>query len=209
MAKFQFLPAETKFYEWFEKATANLLEAATALQDMFDHYENVEAKVDHITELEHRGDFIVHEVMHLLMHTLIVPLDSEDIERLISALDDAVDGIEATAVRMVIFQVEKPTERARQLAQLIRSGAQELHQAMPNLREKKTFRLVTEHIKEINTIENNGDRVLREALVDIVNHKEDLFNLIRWKEIYEMLEEATDRMEDIADVLQRVVIKNG
>jgi uncharacterized protein len=209
MAKFQFLPAETKFYEWFEKATGNLLEAATALRDMFDHYENVEAKVGHITELEHSGDFIVHEVMHLLMHTLIIPLDSEDIERLISALDDALDKIEATAVRMVIFQIEAPTERARQMAQLIRSGAQELHRAMPNLREKKTFRLVTEHIKEINTIENNSDRMLREALVDIVNHKEDLFNLIRWKEIYEMLEEATDRMEDVADILQRVVIKNG
>jgi len=209
MAKFQFLPAETKFYEWFEKATANLLEAATALQDMLDRYENVEAKVAHITELEHRGDFIVHEVMHLLMHTLIIPLDSEDIERLISALDDTLDKIEATAVRMVIFRIEAPTERARQMAQLIRSGAQELHQAMPNLREKKTFRLVSEHIKEINTIENSSDRLLREALVDIVNHKEDLFNLIRWKEIYEMLEETTDRMEDVADVLQRVVIKNG
>ena len=110
---------------------------------------------------------------------------------------------------MVIFRVETPTERARQLAQLIHSGAKELHQAMPYLRDKKNFRLVNEHIKEINTIENNGDRVLREALVDIVNHKEDLFNLIRWKEIYEMLEETTDRMEDVADVLQRVVIKNG
>jgi predicted phosphate transport protein (TIGR00153 family) len=207
--KFQFLPAETKFYEWFEKATANLLEAATALQDLFDHYENVELKVKHITELEHRGDFIVHEVMHLLMHTLIIPLDSEYIERLISALDDAVDKIEATAVRMVIFQVEAPTEYARQLAHLIYRGALELNTAMPNLREKKTFRLVNEHIKEINTIENNGDHVLREALVDVVNHKEDVFNLIRWKEIYEMLEEATDRMEDIADVMQRVVIKNG
>ncbi len=209
MVKFQFLPAETKFYEWFEKATGNVLDAATALQDLLDHYENVEAKVAYITELEHRGDVIVHEVMHLLMHTLIVPLDSEDIERLISALDDAVDKIEATAVRMVIFRIEEPTARARQLAQLIRSGAQELHQAMPLLREKKNFRLVNEHIKEINTIENNGDRVLREALVDIVDHKDDMFNLIRWKEIYEMLEEATDRMEDIADVLQRVVIKNG
>ena len=207
--KFQFLPAETKFYEWFEKATANLLDAATALQDLFDHYENVELKVKHITELEHRGDFIVHEVMHLLMQTLIVPLDSEDIERLISSLDDALDKIEATAVRMVIFRIEAPTEYARQLAQLIYQGAQELHTAMPNLREKKTFRLVTEHIKEINTIENNGDHVLREALVDIVNHKDDLYNLIRWKEIYEMLEETTDRMEDIADVMQRVVIKNG
>jgi len=207
--KFQFLPAETKFYEWFEKATSNLLDAATALQDLFDHYENVELKVKHITELEHRGDFIVHEVMHLLMQTLIVPLDSEDIERLISSLDDALDKIEATAVRMVIFRIEAPTEYARQLAQLIYQGAQELHTAMPNLREKKTFRLVTEHIKEINTIENNGDHVLREALVDIVNHKDDLYNLIRWKEIYEMLEETTDRMEDIADVMQRVVIKNG
>jgi predicted phosphate transport protein (TIGR00153 family) len=209
MVRFQFLPAETKFYEWFEKATGNLLEAADALQDLFDHYENVESKVARITELEHRGDFIVHEVMHLLMHTLIIPLDSEDIERLISALDDALDAIEAAAVRMVIFRVETPTERARQMAQLIHSGAVELHESMPNLREKKNFRLVTEHIKEINTIENNGDRILREALVDIVNHKDDIFNLIRWKEIYEMLEEVTDRMEDIADVLQRVVIKNG
>lgn len=209
MAKFQFLPAETKFYEWFEKATANLLEAADALQDLLDNYEHVEAKVAHITELEHRGDFIVHEVMHLLMHTLIIPLDSEDIERLISALDDTMDAIEAAAVRMVIFRIEAPTERARQFGQLIRSGAAELHEAMHNLREKKNFRLVTEHIKEINTIENNGDRVLREALVDIVSHKDDLFNLIRWKEIYETLEETTDRMEDVADVLQRVVIKNG
>lgn len=209
MAKFQFLPAETKFYEWFEKATGNLLEAAEALEDLLDHYEQVERKVARITELEHRGDFIVHEVMHLLMHTLIIPLDSEDIERLISALDDAIDKIEATAVRMVIFRIETPTERARQLGHLIRSAASELHQAMPNLREKKNFRLVNEHIKEINTIENNGDQILRDALVDIVNHKDDLFNLICWKEVYEMLEEATDRMEDVADVLQRVVIKNG
>lgn len=209
MVKFQFLPAETKFYEWFEKATGNLLEAAETLQDLFDNYDQVESKVARITELEHRGDFIVHEVMHLLMHTLIIPLDSEDIERLISALDDSVDKIEATAVRMQIFRIEAPTEKARQLAHLIRSGAQELNMAMPNLREKKNFRLVNEHIKEINTIENNGDRILREALVEIVNHKENLFDLIRWKEIYEMLEETTDTMEDVADVLQRVVIKNG
>ena len=209
MVNFQFLPAETKFYDWFEKASANLLEAAQELQDLFDRYDNVESRVAHITELEHKGDFIVHEVMHLLMHTLIIPLDSEDIERLISALDDALDGIEATAVRMLIFRIEKPTERARQLASLIRSGAHELHLAMPNLREKKNFRQVNAHIIEINTLENNGDRVLRDALVEIVAHKDDMFNFVRWKEIYEMLEEATDRMEDVADVLQRVIIKNG
>ena len=140
MVRFQFLPAETQFYDWFEKATANLLDAAQQLQDLFDHYDDVENRVARLTELEHRGDFIVHEVMHLLIHTLIVPLDSEDIERLISSLDDAMDGIEATAVRMLIFQIETPTEQARQLARLIRSGAHELHLAMPNLREKKNFR---------------------------------------------------------------------
>jgi predicted phosphate transport protein (TIGR00153 family) len=209
MVRFAFLPAETKFYEWFEKAADNLLEAAQQLQELFDRYDDVENRVARITEMEHRGDFIVHEVMHLLMNTLIVPLDGEDIERLISSLDDAVDKIEATAVRMLIFRIEAPTEKARQLARLIRSGAQELQAAMPNLRDKKNFRLVNEHIKEINTIENNGDRTLREALIEIVNNKDDLFNLIRWKEIYEMLEEATDRMEDVADVLQRVIIKNG
>jgi predicted phosphate transport protein (TIGR00153 family) len=209
MVRFAFLPAETKFYEWFEKATDNLLEASQQLQDLFDHYDDVENRVARITELEHRGDFIVHEVMHLLMNTLIVPLDGEDIERLISSLDDAVDKIEATAVRMLIFRIEAPTDKARQLARLIRSGAQELHAAMPNLRDNKNFRLVNEHIKEINTVENNGDRVLREALIEIVNHKDDIFNLIRWKEIYEMLEETTDRLEDVADVLQRVIIKNG
>ena len=209
MVRFQFLPAETQFYDWFEKATANLLDAAQQLQDLFDHYDDVENRVSRLTELEHRGDFIVHEVMHLLIHTLIVPLDGEDIERLISALDDALDGIEATAVRMLIFQIETPTEQARQLARLIRSGAHELHLAMPNLREKKNIRQVNAHIVEINTLENNGDRVLREALVEIVKHKDDIFNLIRWKEIYEMLEETTDRMEDVADVLQRVIIKNG
>lgn len=209
MVRFAFLPAETKFYEWFEKASDNLLEAAQQLQDLFDRYDDVDNRVARITELEHRGDFIVHEVMHLLMNTLIIPLDSEDIERLICSLDDAVDKIEATAVRMLIFRIESPTDKARQLARLIRSGAQELQAAMPNLREKRNFRLVNEHIKEINTVENNGDRVLREALVEIVNNKDDIFNLIRWKEIYEMLEEATDRLEDVADVLQRVIIKNG
>jgi predicted phosphate transport protein (TIGR00153 family) len=209
MVRFAFLPAETKFYEWFEKASDNLLEAAQQLQDLFDRYDDIDNRVARITELEHRGDFIVHEVMHLLMNTLIIPLDSEDIERLICSLDDAVDKIEATAVRMLIFRIEAPTDKARQLARLIRSGAQELQAAMPNLREKRNFRLVNEHIKEINTVENNGDRVLREALVEIVNHKDDIFNLIRWKEIYEMLEETTDRLEDVADVLQRVIIKNG
>ncbi len=209
MVRFQFLPGETQFYDWFEKASANLLDAAQQLKDLFDTYDNLENRVARITELEHRGDFMVHEVMHLLMHTLIVPLDSEDIERLISSLDDALDNIEAVAVRMLIYKIEQPTERARQLAHIIRSGANELHLAMPNLREKKNFSVVNAHIIEINTLENNGDRVLRDALTEIVSHKDDLFNLIRWKEIYELLEEATDRMEDVADVLQRVIIKNG
>lgn len=209
MVRFQFLPAETRFYDWFEKASANLLEAGQQLQDLFDRYDDVESRVARLTELEHRGDFIVHEVMELLTQTFIIPLDSEDIGRLISSLDDTLDAIEAAAVRLVIFRVEQPTERARQLARLIRNGAEQVKLAMPHLRDKKSFRLVGEHIVKIHTIENDGDRVLREGLNELVEHREDVFNLLRWKEIYEMLEQATDRLEDVADVLQRVIIKNG
>ncbi len=209
MARFSFLPAEAKFYDWFEKASANLLDGARLLQDLLEHYEDVENKVARITEVEHNGDFIVHEVTQLLPRTLITPIDNEDIQRLIDAIDDALDSIEDTAMRLVIYQVEEVKEPARKLARLIVSGAQELHEAVGGLRNKDNFGRVHEHIVEMNTLENNGDRVYRDGLTELVAHRENLFDLIRWREIYSYLEATTDRIEDAADVLQRVIIANA
>lgn len=212
MARFSFLPAEVKFYDWFEKASANLLDGARVLQDLLEHYEDVENKVAQITEIEHKGDFIVHEVTELLPRTLITPLDHDDIQRLTAAIDDALDSIEDCAVRLVIYQVEEVKEPAKRLARLIMSGAQELHAAVGGLRDKQYFKQVHTHIVEINTLENNGDRVYRDGLTDLVAHRDapgQLFDLIRWQEIYAFLEATTDRIEDAGDVLQRVIIANA
>lgn len=209
MARFSFLPAEVKFYDWFEKASANLLDGARLLQDLLEHYNDVENRAAQITEIEHQGDFIVHEVTQLLPRSLITPIDHEDIQRLIASIDDALDSIEDSVVRLMIYRVTEIKEPAIKLARLITSGAQELDAAVRGLRDKQNFKEVHTRIVEINTLENNGDRVYRDGLTDLVAHREDLFDLIRWREIYAFLEATTDRIEDAGDVLQRVIIANG
>jgi len=207
--KFSFLPANVEFHDYFEKASANLLEGARLLQKLLDSYEDVENVVAQITETEHRGDFIVHEVMHLLPRTLITPIDGDDIQRLVSAVDDALDAVQAAAVRLVIYEVTDVRKPARRLAHLIVESAQELDAAMKGLRDKKLYGEVQQRIVQINTLENNGDRVLEEGLRSLVARREDVFDLIRWKEIYELLEATIDRIEDAGDVLQRVMIANA
>jgi len=207
--KFSFLPTEVKFYDYFEKASANLLEGARLLQKLFENYENVEDQIAQITEIEHRGDFIVHEITNLLPRSLITPIDGDDIQRLVSAVDDALDSVHEVAVRMSIYQVNEVKKPARRLANLIVESAQELDFAIHGLRDKKQYNQVRERIVQINTLENNGDRVLQEGLSNLVAHREDIFDFIRWKEIYELLEDTTDRIEDAGDVIQKVMIANA
>jgi predicted phosphate transport protein (TIGR00153 family) len=206
---FSFLPGEVRFYDYFEKASANLLEGARLQQDLLDHFQDVENKVARITEIEHRGDFIVHEVTELLPRTLITPIDNDDIQRLIIAVDDALDSIEEVAAHLLIYQVAEVKEPARRLAHLITEGAQELHAAVGGLRDKRLYNEIHDHLVQINTLENNGDRVLRDGLVQLVANRGDVFDLIRWKEIYELLEATTDRIEDAGDVLLKVIIANA
>ncbi len=205
---FSFLPAEIKFYDYFEQASSNLLDGAHLLQKLLDTYENVEEQVAQITEIEHRGDFIVHEVTNLLPRTLITPIDGDDIHRLVSAVDDALDAVQAVATRMSIYQIEEVKKPAKRMAHIIVESAQELDAAIHGLRDKKQYGQIKERIVQINTLENNGDRVLQDGLSNLVAHREDIFDFIRWKEIYELLEATTDRIEDAGDVIHRVMIAN-
>jgi predicted phosphate transport protein (TIGR00153 family) len=207
--KFTFLPAEVKFYDYFERATANLLEGARLLQKLLDDFVNVEEGVAQITEIEHRGDFIVHEVTHLLPRTLITPIDGDDIQRLVCSVDDALDAVQAAAVQLSIYQITEVKKPARRLAHLIVESAQELDEAMKRLRNKKLYDEIQAHIVEINTLENNGDRVLQDAVSELVEHRDDIFDFIRWKEIYELLEATLDAIEDAGDVIQKVMIANA
>jgi len=207
--KFSFVPVEVKFFDHFQAATSNLLEAARLLQKLLDDYHDVEEVVAQLTELEHRGDFIVHEVTNLLPRTLITPFDGQDIQRLIDAVDDALDTIHAAGVRLSIYQITEVRKPAKRLARLIVEGAGELDIAIKSLNDKKLYPQIKERIVQINTIENTGDRVMEEGLRTLVERREDVFDLIRWKEIYELLEQVTDQLEDAGDVIQRVMIANA
>jgi hypothetical protein len=204
--KFSFLPAEVKFYDYFERASANLLEGARLLQKLLDNCEDMSIQVAQITEVEHRGDSIVHEVTQLLPRTLLTPIDAEDIQRLVCTVDDALDAVHAAAVRLQIYQIVEARKPARRLARLIVESAQELDAAIKGLRDKKLYDEVRQRVVQINTLENHGDRVLEEGLASLVERRDDFFEFLRWKEIYELLEAATDRIEDAADVIQKVTI---
>jgi predicted phosphate transport protein (TIGR00153 family) len=207
---FQILPAETKFYDWFEKGGANLLEAARLFKDLVDEYERPESKLVNITEAERRGDFVQHEIDDLLHVTLITPFDQEETHDLAHAIDDVVDIIEEAAVLMILYKIEQPTEEAHGLSQLIFRCAEEVNTALQLLRDKKQLSKIQRYVVEINRLEREADALHRRALENLIaTSRDDWFEFMRWKEIYEKMEDATDLCEDIADVLQAIVLKHG
>jgi uncharacterized protein Yka (UPF0111/DUF47 family) len=208
VSPFQILPAEVKFFDWFNKSAANVLDAARLLHQLVTDYRNVESRVAQITELEHKGDFIVHETMDLLSRTFITPLEGDEIRHLIGAMDDVVDYIEAGADALLLYKVEEPIPEARQLAELLLQMAEQINQAVPLIGDKKTLSSVKSYTVEINRLENEADRVLRMGLARLVEERTDWFELFRWKEILQLFEDATDHCEDVADVLGVVMQKN-
>lgn len=207
--RFSILPTEVKFFDYFEQASKNLVEGAALLKKLLDDYHDVNEVQAQITEIEHRGDFIVHEITNLLPKTLITPFDSDDIQRLTFSIDDSLDALHAAVTRLSIYQVTEIKKPARRLAALILEGTNELDLAVQGLRDKKMYGQVKERIVQINTIENNGDRVLEDALRSLVSHRDDIYEFICWKEIYELLEQTTDCIEDAGDVIQKVLISNA
>jgi len=209
MPSFSLLPNQTKFFDLFEQAGDNLLEGARLLQDLLDDFVDVEHKVSALTDIENKGDSIVHQVTDLANVSLIAPIDHEDTQQLISAVDDALDEIESVAVRISIFQIGQPTKLARQLGVLIYKCAKEVNAVFPSMRSRRQQDKIQQRIVRINDLEHEADQIFWQGLKEVSAKREDAVYFVIWKEIYEGLESVTDRMEDIADVLQRVLIKNA
>lgn len=210
--RLRLIPREEKFFDMFEEGGKNLLAASIALFDLIDNYENVEEKVQHLTDLEHVGDGIIHKIFGQLHKTFVTPLDREDIALLAHSLDDVVDFIESAADMMLIYRVRETTPAAKELALRIVRVAEEVSKAMPKLRTKKLLMGVLEHCIEINRLENEADDIMRGALAELFEkctNGESVVEAIKWREIYEQLESATDRGEDIANVLEGVVLKHA
>jgi predicted phosphate transport protein (TIGR00153 family) len=209
MSPFQILPAERGFYEWFEKGATTARDAARLLSSLLADYRDADGRVLQITELEHQGDFIVHETLNLLSRTFITPMEGDEIRALVSAVDDVTDWIEDAADALILYDVVEPIPEVQTLARLLSEATEQIVLAMPMLRDKRNLSKIKAYTVEINRLENEADRVLRNALTRLVRERADWFEFMRWKEILEKIEEATDKCEDVADVLEAVAVKNA
>ena len=204
---FGLIPKEEKFFVLFKEMTTNIIEGAKLLKDMLDNFENPAESQRRIKDVEHKGDSITHEIIQKLNKTFVTPLDREDIYSLASKLDDILDLIDACSQRVVMYNVEKPTPEAKELAFIILKSCQTIDKAVALLGGK--LEPISEYCVEVNALENEADRVCREAVSHLFDQEKDPIQLIKWKEIYETLERATDKCEDAANILESVVVKNA
>jgi uncharacterized protein len=209
MPRFPFMPREQKFFDLFEAGAKNTIKASKALKEMLDSWQFLDSRMAEITELEHDGDTITHQIISLLHRTFVTPFDREDIALLAHTMDDVLDFIHSAADAMFIYKIKRPTERAKELADVIVMGTIELDKAIANLRHKNEFPKMLETCVEINRLENAADRIYRAAIGELFENTEDMVEIIKWREIYEHMETATDRAEDVADVLEGVALKNA
>jgi len=205
--RFPFIPREERFFDLFEASARNVVEAAHRLQEMVDSWKNVEGSVAEITELEHQGDTITHNIMARVHRTFVTPFDREDIVQLAHSLDDIIDFIHAAADSMLLYRVGRPGPRAKELAEIIVQAAEEVERVIPQLRQRIVLSQVLKRCVEINRLENVADRVYRSAMAELFSDSADIANVIKWREIYAHMESATDRCEDVANVLEGVAIK--
>jgi uncharacterized protein len=209
MVRFSFMPREQKFYDLFEESAKNIVKAAQALKEMIDTWQFIDSHVAEITEMEHGGDTITHQVISLLHRTFVTPFDREDIALLAHTMDDILDFIHSAADSMFIYKVTSPTQRAKELADVILQAAYEVEKAVASLRRKSEFKQMLDRCVEINRLENVADRIYRAAIGEVFENTTDIAQIIKWREIYEHMESATDRCEDVADVIEGVALKHA
>ncbi|HEY3347077.1 MAG TPA: DUF47 family protein [Nitrospirota bacterium] len=203
--KFSFMPKDEKFFTLFEDQAANILKAAQIFHEMMENYPD-SAKSKEIFDVEHEGDKITHEIIRTLNTTFITPLEREDIYSLTSKMDDILDLIEAVTDKLMIYKIAAATDDTKKLAVIILRMTEVITKGVSNL---KNLSHVLEHCIEINRLENEADRITRTAIGRLFDEETNPIELIKWKEIYEKLEDTTDACEDVANILESVVLKNA
>jgi predicted phosphate transport protein (TIGR00153 family) len=205
--RFSLFPREQKFFVLFEQGAQNTVKIAQQLRDMVNTWENVKERVEMITSLEHDGDAITHQIVAQLHRTFVTPLDREDIALLAESLDDITDLIHSAADAMLLYKVERPTDKAKELADIIVQVTAEVEKGVSEIHDRIDRDKLLKRCVEINRLENVGDSVYRAALAELFVNSPDYAHLIKWREIYEDMEAAIDRCEDVANVLEGVALK--
>ena len=201
-----FVPKDREFFDLFEEAASNIVRAADMFDQMLGTYPERSELARDILICEQEGDRITHDIIRRLNETFVTPIDREDILALASALDDVVDFMEEVADFMGLYRIEAPMEQAQRMAHILLQSCRQIAEAMPRLRG---FKDISHYTVEIHRLENDGDRVVREALASLFDDGIDPMVVIRWKDIYERLESAIDATEHVANILEGIVIKNA
>ncbi len=200
------IPRDTKFFDLFAELSANLTEGAKLLHSILENPHDLSLRVEQMQAIEHKGDRATYAIITRLNQTFITPFDREDIHRLASSLDDVLDFMNSAAVRLVMYKITTPPPVSAQLAGVIVLQCEELARGV-SLLEKNGH--VMEHCAEVNRLEDVADHVSRRAIADLFENEKDPFQLIKLKELYEVLEMATDKAEDAANVLEAIVVKSA
>src|SRR5919199_2560460 len=199
-------PREREFFDLFEEAGGNILRAAGLLEQMLEAYPDRSELARDILICEQEGDRITHDIIRRLNEMFVTPIDREDIYSLASALDDIADYTEEVADYLGLYRIEAPFEQSQRLAHVLLQCTRQLAEAMPRLRD---FDDISHYTVEVNRLENDGDRIVREAMAALFEGGIDPMVVIRWKDIYERLEAAIDACETVANILEGIVIKNS
>ena len=204
---FRLIPREEQFFDLFERQATTITESALRLREMVFDFSGAPEKAAAIKELEHAGDVLTHDVVRKINTTFVTPFDREDVYALASRLDDVLDLIEAAADRLVLYRIKEPTSGARALAEVIMKTAEATRAAVGCLRAASAA--YHTHCVEVNRLENEADRLLKELIAALFADVADPIEVIKWKEIYETLEEVTDRCEDVVNVIEGIMLKMG
>lgn len=203
---FSLIPRDQAFFQMFQDAARNVIEGSRLLKEMMEDYRNPMEQARRIKDVEHVGDGITHDIVRKLNQTFITPIDREDIHGLASALDDILDLVEAVADRFVVFKVSEPTETAIKLSNILYQSALAVGAGVDLL--GKSHGDVSEYNVRVNSLENEADRLMRDAVSALFEQEPNPIEVIKWKEIYEHFEEGTDRCEDVSNILECIALKH-
>jgi hypothetical protein len=203
------IPKEEKFYDLFEELISKIEEGGKLFLEMVEKYEYPLPTITKLKELEHEADVITHRTYEKMHKSFLTPLDREDIYALVNKMDSILDMIEASAARMNLYKVKKPTKVIIDQAKILNEAIRKVKFVVHAMRDMKNSKMILDACVEINTLENEGDIVLRTAMVDLFEHEKDAIELIKWKEIFERIEEALDVCEDVSNIVEGIVLKHA
>lgn len=207
MAKLSLRSGDKRFFLLLQQAAANVAKMGTEFHGLLNDWDYIKDRVSILADLEHDGDAITHDIQKMLYRSFITPLDREDISLIARTLDDIADRIHSVADVMLLYRVDAPTTKAREIVELIVRATAEVEKAIQFLDNQLDHEELRRRGEELNQIENQGDRLYREAVADLYEHETNDLNLVKWRKIYEMMEAAVDGCEAVADVLEGIAIK--